>query len=95
MNHTQRKHKIVVRRMTQEKEVKLQLGSGRMPLEDFVNPDLVPLPGTDIVADIERPLPIKDGSFDLVYSGHALEHVGNTLGLISEIHQLCDELPDS
>ena len=88
MNHTERKYRMIQKRMRSEKGAKLQLGSGRMPLEGFINLDVVRLPGTDVVADLEKSLPFEDDAFDLVYSRHTLEHVGNTLGLLSEIHRI-------
>lgn len=55
--------------------VRLNLGSGTLPLEGFVNVDvLADAPGVDVVADISRPLPFDDGTVDLVYAVHLLEH---------------------
>jgi predicted SAM-dependent methyltransferase len=55
--------------------VRLNLGSGRAPIPGFVNVDILPdEPGVDVVADIGEPLPFDDGSVDLIYASHVLEH---------------------
>jgi predicted SAM-dependent methyltransferase len=55
--------------------VRLNLGSGRAPIRGFVNVDILPdEPGVDVVADIAQPLPFEDGSVDLIYASHVLEH---------------------
>ncbi|MFL5844120.1 MAG: class I SAM-dependent methyltransferase [Solirubrobacteraceae bacterium] len=53
----------------------LNLGSGTLPLEGFTNVDALPdAPGVDLVADISQPLPFADGSVNLIYAVHLLEH---------------------
>jgi predicted SAM-dependent methyltransferase len=54
---------------------RLNLGSGRAPIKGFVNVDILPdEPGVDVVADVSQPLPFDDGSVDLIYAVHVLEH---------------------
>ena len=55
---------------------KLNLGCGTHIKEGWVNLDSAPLPGVDIVHDIENlPLPFADNSFDEVLCNDILEHV--------------------
>lgn len=55
--------------------MKLNLGSGMTPIPGFVNVDaLEDAPGVDVVADISGRLPFEDGTADLVYASHLLEH---------------------
>lgn len=55
--------------------IRVNLGSGTVPLEGFVNVDALPdAPGVDVVADISKPLPFDDASADMVYAVHVLEH---------------------
>jgi SAM-dependent methyltransferase len=68
---------------------KLNLGCGRDIRPDSVNADRVPLPGVDVVLDLESPLPFADGAFDEVYSAHVLEHVDRFLELMAELHRIC------
>jgi predicted SAM-dependent methyltransferase len=55
--------------------LRLNLGSGLTPIPGFVNVDaLEDAPGVDVVADISQRLPFDDGSAELVYASHLLEH---------------------
>ena len=67
--------------------LKINLGSGDSPIAGFTNVDALPdAPGVDLVADISKPLPLDDGSADLVYASHVLEHFphGQTLELLRD-----------
>lgn len=55
--------------------MKVNLGCGPRPIEGFVNVDLLELPGVDVHADVRGPLPFEDGSVDLLYASHVLEHL--------------------
>jgi predicted SAM-dependent methyltransferase len=56
-------------------DLKINLGSGERPLPGFINVDaLADAPGVDVVADISEPLPFEDGSAELIYAAHILEH---------------------
>jgi SAM-dependent methyltransferase len=71
---------------------KLHLGCGRTILEGWINLDLVPLPGVDVVADLEtcdtQPLPFDDNSVDSIYASHLLEHIGRPLPLMQELYRI-------
>jgi predicted SAM-dependent methyltransferase len=55
--------------------MRLNLGSGSAPIPGFTNVDVLPdAPGVDLVADLSQPLPLEDGSVDLIYASHVLEH---------------------
>ncbi len=66
----------------------LDIGCGRKKLPGAVGLDRVALPGVDIVADLNRPLPSRDDEFDVVHAGQVLEHVDNLVGLIYEVHRI-------
>lgn len=68
---------------------KLNLGCGRDVRPGYCNVDRVPLPGVDVVLDLERPLPFPDGAFDKIYSSHVLEHVEAFFALMAELHRVC------
>jgi SAM-dependent methyltransferase len=44
-------------------------------------------PGVDLKADLQE-LPLPDGSFDIVYASHVLEHVSDDVAAISEIRRI-------
>jgi predicted SAM-dependent methyltransferase len=54
-------------------QTRLNLGSGHLPRDGYVNVDGRPLPGVDVVADVRR-LPFGEGEVDEIYSAHLLEH---------------------
>jgi len=72
--------------------LRLNLGCGRSPLEGWVNVDLSPLPGIDVVADLDRcrtqALPFADDSVGEFRMTHVLEHIGDTLALMQELHRI-------
>lgn len=67
---------------------RLDLGCGRQKPAGFVGLDRFPLPGVDVVADLERLLPFADESFDVLSSFHSLEHVADLPGVLREIHRV-------
>ena len=79
-----------VRRLVESGDgLRLNLGSGLRKREGFVGVDQVPLPGTDIVADLNEPLDeLPDNSVAEVYTRHTLEHVKNLLPLMAELHRV-------
>lgn len=58
-----------------EKNIKLHLGCGKKIIPGYVNIDIQPAPGVDVVCDI-RNLPYEDNSIDFIYSCANLEHFG-------------------
>jgi predicted SAM-dependent methyltransferase len=59
--------------LARKNKLKLNLGSGHVPLEGFINIDQRKLPGVDIVSGIER-LPFQSGEVDEIFSSHVIEH---------------------
>ncbi len=73
--------------MTDVIEVKLNIGAGLTYIPGFHNIDVSP--NADIVIDLSKqPLPFEDGSVDLVFSYHCLEHVEDYLFALSEIYRV-------
>lgn len=69
--------------------VRIDLGCGRIRLPGFIGVDRFPMPGVDIVADLDAGLPFADDSVDLILASHSLEHVRNLAGVIREISRVC------
>jgi hypothetical protein len=72
--------------------LRLNLGCGRSPLPGWVNVDISPLPGIDVVADLDacrtQPLPFSDDTATEMRMSHVLEHIGDTLALMQELHRV-------
>ena len=50
--------------------------------------DIAPLPGVDVLCNIEYPLPFKDDSFDKAHANGVMEHTHNFLPLMEELHRI-------
>lgn len=53
--------------------LRINLGCGHLPMDDYVNIDLRELPGVDVVSHIGD-LPFDERSVGEIYSAHTLEH---------------------
>ena len=72
--------------------VRLNLGCGRMILPGWVNVDIMPLPGVDVLADLnglaENPLPFGEDSVDEILCSHTIEHIQNVLPFMQDLHRV-------
>lgn len=74
--------------------MKLNLGSGKKPVPDCINVDLVMLPDVNVIANLDTTaLPFKSSSIEGVYAYHVLEHIRELPRLMEEIHRIC--MPDA
>ena len=69
--------------------VRVDLGCGTVKQSGFVGIDRYALPGVDIVADLNHPLPLRDDSVDLLCASHSLEHVADLQAMMKEIYRAC------
>ena len=73
-------------------EIKLNIGCGRDIRQGFINIDSFPLPGVDIVFDLEscqkNSLPFADNSVDFILMRHVIEHIDNVLPLMQELYRV-------
>lgn len=67
---------------------RLNLGCGKKVKEGYINLDLYPLPGVDVVADIEKELPFENDTFDEILTEHVLEHMHDLDSLLRELHRI-------
>lgn len=68
---------------------KLNVGCGRNIRDGWINLDSFPLPGVDLVADLEtcdrQPLPLADNSIDELLLSHVIEHIHKPLPMMQEL----------
>ena len=69
--------------------LKIDLGCGTRKVKGTIGVDTVPVPGVDVVADINHGLPFRDSSIDAIYSYHILEHMDDFLATMEEIWRVC------
>ena len=67
---------------------RLHVGAGSQRLEDWINVDIRPFPGVDLVADVTRGLALS--GIDDVFAEHFLEHlaVDDALGFLTEVQHM-------
>jgi len=66
----------------------LDIGCGRTTLKNAVGLDQTKYPNVDIVADLNKKLPIESETFDVVHANQVLEHVENLPSLMDEIFRI-------
>ncbi|RKZ03079.1 hypothetical protein DRQ25_18050 [Candidatus Fermentibacteria bacterium] len=67
----------------------LSIGAGMERVEGAVHLDMVPLPGIDIVLDLDvLPWGLGSGVWDKVVARDVLEHVDNVVGVLDEINRV-------
>jgi SAM-dependent methyltransferase len=82
-------HKKMPQNLVESKNKRvLDIGCGRRKIDGAVGLDHVNIPGVDIIADLNKVLPIEDESFDIVHADQVLEHVSDLIGLIYEVHRI-------
>jgi len=69
--------------------VKIELGSGWKPSPGYYCIDNQPLPGVNLIWDLEHsPIPLPDACCDEIRSSHVLEHIHNLIGLMNDCYRL-------
>ncbi len=71
------------------RRIVIDLGCGRRKKPGAIGLDIASVPGVDILADVMRPLPLKDNSVDEVYASHLIEHVDDVLAFMGEVWRVC------
>ena len=77
--------------------LKLNVGCGRSHIAGWVNLDSYPMPGVDVVADLEAcgttPLPLADNVVGEFLLSHVLEHIHRVLPMMQELHRVARPAP--
>ncbi len=68
---------------------KLNLGCGTDIKKDYINLDIVPLKGVDVVSNLSAiPYPFKSNTFGEIQMRHVLEHLPNVLETMEELYRI-------
>lgn len=67
---------------------KLNLGCGVDIREGFINVDVSPLEGVDMVHDLNEPLPFRDNSIKKVVCINVIEHIKDVESFMGEIYRV-------
>lgn len=67
---------------------KIELGCGKTKSQGYIGIDRFQLPGVDIVADLNRGIPLDDDSVDVILAGHSLEHFDDIFFTMQEIYRV-------
>ncbi len=69
---------------------KVDFGCGTSKRKGFIGVDILPLPGVDIVHDLNKfPFPFREDEIDFVWMDQILEHVDKPLKVVEEIYRVC------
>lgn len=73
--------------------MRLNIGCGPHYAEHWLNVDISPDCGADVVADLRRGLPFEDGAAERIYLGHVLEHLPmhDVVRALQEVERLLAE----
>lgn len=70
---------------------RLNLGSGQFPRPGFLNVDVDPATGADLLLDLDDPTSFEllpEGHFELIIMDHCLEHLQDIFGVVRALHRL-------
>ena len=67
----------------------VDLGCGARKRPGAIGLDLAPIPGVDVLADVMRGLPLRDGCVDEIHASHIVEHVDDLLSFMGEVWRIC------
>tara|TARA_R110002012_G_scaffold47496_2_gene124502 strand:- start:2394 stop:3008 length:615 start_codon:yes stop_codon:yes gene_type:complete len=72
--------------------IKLNLGCGKVIREGWVNHDIMPGPGVDLIYDLEscgiEPFPLPDDSVEEIHASHLIEHIDRVLPFMQEMWRI-------
>ncbi len=67
----------------------VDLGCGSKKVNGAFGFDIRPEPGVNVVCNIERQLPLKTNSVDVVNLSHILEHIRDLIPFMEEVYRVC------
>lgn len=71
---------------------KVELGCGASKTPGYIGIDRFDIPGVDIVADLNKGIPLESDSVDVLYASHSLEHFDDIKFMVKEIYRVCKDM---
>ena len=68
---------------------KINLGGGQHKKPGFATIDILQIPEVDIVADLEKGIPLPDNAVEEIIALSILEHLSDTVFIMEEIYRVC------
>lgn len=78
-------------RETEKPLIRVELGCGKKKASGYIGVDRFPLPGVDIVADLNERFPFDNEYVDVILAQHSLEHLDDLNHVMSEIYRVCKD----
>ncbi|MCC3371655.1 methyltransferase domain-containing protein [Cohnella sp. REN36] len=69
--------------------MRIDLGCGKNKFRDCIGIDRIAYHNTDIVHDLNQPLPLEDNSVDFVMASRSLEYVDDLHAVMEDIYRVC------
>ncbi len=73
---------VIQNYLSNNKILKLHIGSGKNVKDGWLNCDIEPLSTKVAYINVTKKFPLKDNTFDYVYSEHMIEHINHKDGLL-------------
>jgi SAM-dependent methyltransferase len=66
----------------------INLGCGDQCLDGYIGLDILIRKGTNVVSDLEKPLPFATDSVNMIYAKSVLEHIDNLEEILQEVDRI-------
>ena len=80
--------------MMSKRGLRVNLGCGGRPYDGYVNVDMLPLPGVDVVHRVDPfypKLPFEDSSVERIEANNFVEHIADTVALVNELWRVSQD----
>lgn len=69
--------------------LKVDLGCGKSKRKGFIGIDQFKGKDVDLVTDLNKKIPLRNNSVNILYTSHFLEHVASLEKIVEEIYRVC------
>jgi len=76
------------KRLKMPDKIIVDLGCGRRKYPNSIGIDRIKLKSVDIIADLNKSIPLKSDSVDVFVSFHCIQHLNDFIFVVEEIHRV-------